>query len=113
LSEETEKIEGALLALGDQPHIPVPVIGQVIEEAQRAPTRLIIPSHAMRRGHPFYLPRVLWPELLALGPETTLRRLIDRHSDAIIYVEAGTDAILRDMDTPEEYARLLMPARAL
>jgi molybdenum cofactor cytidylyltransferase len=101
---------GALLALGDQPHIPASVIAQVIAQARRTPDALVIPSFHMRRGHPFYLPAALWPELLALPPGDTLRTLVRRHEAAIIYVALDTDAILRDIDTPADYRELSAPS---
>jgi molybdenum cofactor cytidylyltransferase len=97
---------GALLALGDQPHIPVSVLTQLIAQAQAMPDRLVIPSYARRRGHPFVVPRTLWPELLALTPQESLRTLVQRHQTAIVYVTVETDAILRDMDTPAEFEQL-------
>jgi len=95
---------GTLIALGDQPHIPVAIIRQALEQAQVTPHKLVIPSYNMRRGHPFYIPRQLWLELLALSGDETLRTLLMRHPDEIVYVNVDSAAILRDMDTPEEYA---------
>jgi CTP:molybdopterin cytidylyltransferase MocA len=60
----------------------------------------------MRRGHPFYLPAHLWPELVALSYDETLRTLLQRHHSAITYVNVTTDAILRDIDTPADYHAL-------
>lgn len=97
---------GALFALGDQPHIPPEVIRQVIEQAVRTPSSPVIPSYSMRRGHPFYLPHALLTEITALGPDETLRTVVNRHADRIVYVNVDTDAILRDMDTPADYAAL-------
>ncbi|HXF64109.1 MAG TPA: nucleotidyltransferase family protein [Caldilineaceae bacterium] len=108
-SQAEQRYLGALLALGDQPHIPISVIAQVIEQARRTPQALVIPSHAMRRGHPFYLPVAHWPELLALSLDDTLRTLVRRHEQSIVYVTVETDAILRDMDTPGDYAGLRAP----
>jgi molybdenum cofactor cytidylyltransferase len=98
---------GALLALGDQPHIPVAVLRHIIESCGRTPEQILIPSYQMRRGHPIYLPRQLWPDLLALGPDQSLRDLLNAQSDAIAYVDVETDAIRRDMDYWVEYQRLL------
>ncbi len=100
------QVAGTLLALGDQPHVPVAVIRQVIDQARRAPDQIVIPSYEMRRGHPFYLPAHLWPELLALRGEETLRTLLHRHRHLIAYVEVKTDAVLRDIDTPADYQDL-------
>jgi molybdenum cofactor cytidylyltransferase len=102
----TAPYSGTLLALGDQPHVPVQVIRLVIEAAHTAPDQIVIPSYEMRRGHPFYLPARLWPELLALGQEETLRTLLQRYQSAITYVNVTTDAILRDIDTPADYQTL-------
>lgn len=98
---------GTLLALGDQPHIPVDVLQRIIEEAKQTPDRLVIPSHQMRRGHPIYLPRRLWPDLLALGADQSLRDLLNRPGEEIVYVDVETDAIRRDMDYWVEYRALL------
>jgi molybdenum cofactor cytidylyltransferase len=97
---------GALIALGDQPHLPVSVIEQVIAQTRATPDRIVAPSHNMRRGHPFFVPRTLWPEMLALSAEESLRTLVVRHQSEIVYVTVDTDAILRDMDTPVEFAQL-------
>jgi molybdenum cofactor cytidylyltransferase len=98
---------GALLALGDQPHIPAAVIRHIIEACRRTPDQIVIPSHRMRRGHPIYLPRRFWNDLLALGPDASLRHLLHEQAGAIVYVELETDAIRRDMDYWVEYQRLL------
>ncbi len=101
---------GALLALGDQPHIPWPVIQALLIQARSTPDRIVVPSHNRRRGHPIFLPRSLWDELLALGPDATLRDLLHRHTAQIHYVTVATDAVLRDLDTFEEYRALCPPS---
>lgn len=105
-----DEVRGTLLALGDQPHMPVATLAQVITQAEQSPDRIVIPSHNMRRGHPFYIPRPLWPEILALGEDETLRIILKRHETIITYVNVDDDAILRDMDTPEAYAALRQQA---
>lgn len=97
---------GTLLALGDQPHVPIEVILQVIEHAYQTPDLIVIPSYEKRRGHPFYVPASIWAELLLLSYEESLRTLLQRHQPLITYVNVDTDAILRDMDTPAEYQAL-------
>lgn len=97
---------GAILALGDQPHIPVVVLRQIVEQAQATPAAIVIPSYNLRRGHPFYMPRRFWQEIIALPEDETLRTVVNRHTEAIVYVNVEDDAILRDMDTPEAYAAL-------
>ena len=106
LQSDDTRYAGTLIALSDQPQIPATIIEQVLAAAARQPDQIVIPSHEMRRGHPVYLPAALWDELLTLTPGQTLRDLIRRHEARIAYVVVESDAILRDLDTPEEYAAL-------
>lgn len=106
LAAATPPALGALLALGDQPHIPVAVIQAIIAQARRTPDCVVMPSFQMRRGHPIFLPVHLWAELLALPPDATLRDLFRPRQAEIAYVNVDTDAILRDLDTPADYAAL-------
>lgn len=105
-----ESLRGTLLSLSDQPHISSNVIRRIIEQAQETPSKLVIPSYNMRRGHPLHLPRKVWSEVIAL--ETTgLRDVVNRYTDDIVYVNTETDAVLRDMDTPADYASLAQSTR--
>ncbi len=105
-ADHADGIEGALLSLGDQPHLPASAIARIASQARRTPNRLVIPSYDMRRGHPMVLPRILWVELLALPADDTLRTLVNRHPDCITYINMEDNAVLLDMDSPTDYERL-------
>lgn len=95
---------GALLALADQPQMQVETVQQVVAAFAASDEReLVAPSYQMRRGHPIMLPAWLWPEVLALSPEASLRTVINQHAAAIRYVVVDTPTILADLDTPEQY----------
>jgi len=99
--------EAALIFLGDQPHLP-PSLGQAVRAAwPRAAEAIWQPSYHGRRGHPWLLPRRWWPALLAWPPERTLRAFIQHYAIPRYTVPSPNDAILHDMDTPEDYQRLL------
>jgi molybdenum cofactor cytidylyltransferase len=97
---------GTLLELGDQPHVPVPVVQAVLEQARRTPDSIVMPRFEGRRGHPFYFPHRLWLAMLALGQDETLRTIVRGAGEIIQYAEVETDAILRDIDTPNDYRQL-------
>ncbi len=105
LAAASPESQGALLALADQPQMQLSVVQQVLRTYKNGGGQaLVIPSHAMRRGHPILLPRWLWAEVLALPASATLRTAIQRHAAAIRYVEVDTPTVLADLDTPEQYA---------
>jgi len=103
---QTGAVRGALLSLGDQPHLSASTIARIAAQALQAPDSIVIPSYNRRRGHPMVLPRPLWRELLTLPADDTLRTLVNRHSDRIIYVNMKDDSVLLDMDLPADYERL-------
>jgi molybdenum cofactor cytidylyltransferase len=103
---------GALLALADQPQMQLAVVQQVLRAFDDSDGQaLVIPSYALRRGHPILLPRRLWDEVLALPAGATLRTAIQRHAAAIRYVEVDTASVLADLDTPEQYAEAVSGER--
>jgi molybdenum cofactor cytidylyltransferase len=79
--------------------------------AEGAP-RLFVPSSGRRRGHPLLVDAALAPEILALPAGATTRTFVAAHDREIAHVDAASDRVLLDMDTPEEYARCLARHRA-
>ena len=98
-----EAFDAALIALGDQPQIQTAVVRTIMDTYIQSGASLVIPSYAMRRGHPMLIARSLWAGLLALRPPQTLRELIQVYQDEIVYVNVDTPSILQDLDTPEDY----------
>lgn len=67
--------------------------------------KTFIPSHDRRRGHPVLFHSLIARDLLAIPDDEPARTVFNRH--AIAYVEVDAPFVLMDMDTPEDYARLL------
>ena len=99
-------VQGALLALGDQPHIPADVIRQIICRAQAEPEAVVVPSYMRRRGHPVYLPTWAFSMLVGLSRRQSLRNLLGTLEDRIVYENVDSDCVRRDMDVPAEYESL-------
>ena len=100
-------VSAALIVLGDQPRIQRAVIEQI---SAAPPQAIVIPSYQMKRGHPILIDRALWPEVLALPETATLRDFMRSHEQQIRYVVVETDSVLKDLDTPEDYAEMINPA---
>lgn len=102
---EQDGMDSALLALGDQPQIQVDVVRQVLAAGQAGSGRLILPSHLMKRGHPWLIPSALWPAIFSLQPDQTMRDFVRSQEAAIEYVTVDTPTIFADLDTPADYER--------
>lgn len=100
----------AMIVLGDQPQMRSDVVRSLAQTYQATRDPLIVPSYQTRRGHPWIIDRSLWPELLELPAELTLRHFLTLHADQIHYVNVTTSTILQDLDTPEDYQNYAPPS---
>ncbi len=92
--------------LGDQPLIGPAVIDAVIAAHVDDGSDLVAAASGGRRGHPVLFGRRYFDALLAEPPDGAPRAVLDRFADSLRLVDAGSDAVVVDIDTPEDYARL-------
>jgi molybdenum cofactor cytidylyltransferase len=97
--------QAALIGLGDQPQVREDVVRRICSAFAETNAPLVIPSFENRRGHPWLAARSLWDEFLGLPKKTTPRQFLQAHAAKIYYLPVEDDSILRDLDTPEDYAR--------
>lgn len=88
-----------LVALGDMPRIEPELLSKLA-----AADGVAAPIFAGQRGNPVRWPRMHFPALMALEGDQGARRLLAGQS--VIEVQAPSDAILTDIDTPEALAAL-------
>lgn len=98
-----DAVEAAAIMPGDLPKVKPETVGALIAERKRGSKGIVAPVHAGRRGHPILLPREVWSEVLALGPEASLRSFLRGRAATITAVEVQDPGVHRDVDTPEEY----------
>jgi molybdenum cofactor cytidylyltransferase len=99
------QVDAMLVALGDQPQIEFDVVRSLVDTYRTEGHPLIVPSFRMRRGHPWVVARTLWPDLLSASAGSTMRDFLLAHTGQITYIAVSSPSILRDLDTPEDYAR--------
>jgi molybdenum cofactor cytidylyltransferase len=107
LAEVPAGMGGALILLGDQPLVTVPLIDAVLGEAQRHLDAIVAAAYAGARGHPIYFPRALFGELREITGDEGGRSVIARHADMLRLVEWPDAQAALDVDTPGMYEALL------
>ncbi|MCB9006601.1 MAG: putative selenium-dependent hydroxylase accessory protein YqeC [Ardenticatenaceae bacterium] len=100
-----ENVTAVLVMLADQPMVAPETIALLLEAYWQGKSDLIAPVFAGRRGNPVLIGRDYFAELLALPPGDAPRSLLRRHAGKLHLVEVPTDAVLRDLDSPEQYKR--------
>lgn len=104
-SEANPKADAVMHVLGDQPHLQASTVQQLIGAYGELGEGIYIPSFSNRRGHPILIPARYCDEIFALGAEATMRDFMRAHVAEIRHLPVESDAILRDMDTPDDYQR--------
>ena len=85
---------------------------RLLEAARNSPSKdVFIPSHDRRRGHPVLARRPLAAAIQALPPGVSLRVALHADPARIEHVVVDAPYILMDMDTPDDYARVLAAFR--
>ena len=79
----------------------------VLLAAEQEPDRIIMGSVNGQAGHPVYLPRRLFADLLALSGDVGAREIIARERDAVLRVPLANELAHFDIDTSEDYQRAI------
>jgi molybdenum cofactor cytidylyltransferase len=98
-------IGGALFLLADQPQIPTRLFDRLITSHAETLAPITAPWVDERPTNPFLFDRVLFPDLMRLVGDAGGRQLFSHHE--ILRVPWHDPNILLDIDTPEDYKRLL------
>jgi molybdenum cofactor cytidylyltransferase len=101
----TSEIDAALVLLGDQPQVKTRIIHRLLKAYAESNASVVAPFYREQRGHPILIGRRHWSEILDLKTGQAPREIITRYP--VYVVESEDDSILRDIDTPEQYAREL------
>lgn len=97
-------LDGAMVLLGDMPLI-TPELVVKLAQAFR-PGRFLVPRCDGRRGNPVIIPSDWFARVLELKGDTGARSLLASPNAPVDYLAVDDPAILTDVDTPEDYARL-------
>ena len=104
-----EEAEGFFIVLGDQPEIPAEIYDRLIDEFHLVHPRkgILIPTCQGRRGHPTLFSGKYRDEAMRITGDVGLRPILQAHPEDILTVAVDSDAILLDIDTPEDFQRYL------
>jgi CTP:molybdopterin cytidylyltransferase MocA len=91
----------------DHPRVSAATVRALVAAAAEHPGCAIVPSHHRRAGHPTLFPAVLVPALRALPLAGGARQLFAEQPQLRHFVDVDDAAVVEDIDTREDYARLI------
>ncbi len=109
LQEEACALEAVLVSVGDLPGLRAEHVEAVVAAARTAqggiePGCIVAASFAGRRGHPVLFGAAHFEALAGLRGDQGARAILAANRRNVRMVEAADDAVLRDVDTPDDLA---------
>lgn len=96
-----------LLVPADHPVLDRAVIANLIATFQAHRPRFLIPTFEGRRGHPLVARWETVADVLQLPSDVGLNYLLRQRADDVREQPVDSAAVLCDLDTPDDYARLV------
>ncbi len=111
LSAVPSHCAAVMFLLGDQPLVALPVVTQIVEAYRHQPAPIVIPTYLGKRGNPVIVDRALFGRLNDLTGDTGARALFEAYADQIYEVAVDSPGIHFDLDTSQDYDRLIRSAQ--
>ena len=97
-----ETIDGVVVLLGDMPFVPAALLDDLIAAFDPSAGRNIcVPTRHGKRGNPVLWGSPFFTEMREIRGDTGAKHLLGQHGEQVVEVEATTDAIFLDIDTPD------------
>ena len=96
-------IDAVLLVLADQPGLGPDLLRKLVGRYGATGAPIVAPFYRGQRGNPVLFDRALFAELQGVEGDRGGRAVITRHEADLVGVEVDDDAVLSDIDTPEDY----------
>jgi CTP:molybdopterin cytidylyltransferase MocA len=104
LAGVADRASGILIALADTPLVGSETCRFLKEQHRLHQDAILMPVYQGRKGHPTLFPR---PILATIDRHPTLRDVIQVHGESVRLLEVEDPWVTTDMDTPEDYRRLV------
>jgi len=100
-----EDLDAVLVWPVDHPLVKRETVLAMIAAFRSSGAPIVVPIHDGRRGHPVLFAARVIPELLAADRSKGARAIVHAHDDRL-ELPIADGAVVADIDTPEDYARV-------
>jgi molybdenum cofactor cytidylyltransferase len=97
-------VGAGLFLLADQPQVTLTIVRALVEEHAKTLAPVIAPMVLDRRANPVLFDRVTFPDLMKLEGDVGGRGVFSKY--IVSYLPWHDEALLLDVDTPDQYQHL-------
>ena len=108
VSQLGDDVCAAFIVLCDQPQVKATTLAKLREAFVQSDKDMVVPSYQMKRGHPLLIDvRKYRAEILEIDGAPGMQKILRDHPDDILHVVFDDASVLVDMDTKEDYERVV------
>ena len=100
-------LEAVMVTPVDVPLVTPATVAAVIGAWRRTRAPIVRPAAGERHGHPVIFDRSVFSDLRSADPNIGAKAVFATYRDRIVNVEVKDSGAFEDIDTPEDYERLL------
>jgi len=106
-----ERASAFLVLMSDQPLITTSLINMMIKEFKKSSCLALRPTYRGLPGHPVVFSASMRVELNDLKGDEGARQILKKLGDMVHYLPLQDEAVVFDIDTPEDFERLKVNAK--
>ena len=103
------QLEAVMVTPVDVPLVSPATVTAVMAAWRRARAPIGRPVGGDRHGHPVIFDRSIFGELRSADPNVGAKAVFASHKDLVLNVEVNDPGAFEDIDTPEDYQRVVRP----
>ena len=100
-------VQAVLTTPVDLPLIDARIVATLLEAWSTSSAPIVRPVYRGRHGHPVIFSRTVFTDLRRADPSVGARSVVNAHAARILDVDIDDAAVVTDIDTPEDYSRLI------
>jgi molybdenum cofactor cytidylyltransferase len=100
-------VRGILVTPVDAPFVRSSTIRALIATTSAAHPPVVRPAYHGRHGHPVIFSRAVFDELRRADPSIGAKAVVHAHTADVVNLEVDDPGVLADIDTPEDYERII------
>jgi molybdenum cofactor cytidylyltransferase len=104
-------VRGLLVTPVDVPLVTGAIVATLMREFHTFAAPIVRAVHRGRHGHPVIFSRTVFDELRRADPGVGAKAVVHAHERDLRDVEVGSEGVLTDVDTPEDYEGLFGKVR--
>ncbi len=112
LSELPDSTEVVAIALGDMPLVSEETVLALLSAFERTGKPIVFPQYRGRQGHPVLWHRGFLGALRELEGDRGAKALLERNRELALAVPVEDPAVCLDIDSPDDYAKVVSPREA-